>query len=125
MNVSPINCACKEFVNQHATIIQPALTSNSVKIMCVRKRFDAAPMMIVRSTNVAKLIRMADLNVKMLAKEDSYVDEMPNVRLEITTESVHVSKASPMMAKVDVVVLNANVTMNVAQKNSVTRMFVN
>lgn len=82
-------------------------------------------MMIVRSTNVAKLIRMADLNVKMLAKEDSYVDEMPNVRLEITTESVHVSKASPMMAKVDVVVLNANVTMNVAQKNSVTRMFVN
>lgn len=53
VNVFQINYVYKEFVNQHATIIPPALISNSVRIMCARKRYDAAPMTIVWSMNIA------------------------------------------------------------------------
>lgn len=125
MNVSLINYVYKEFVNQHATTIQPVLISNTVKIMYVRKRFDAAPTMIVYSMNVARSIRMADLNVKMLARDDSCVDVMLNVRLEIMMVSVHVNKVLLMMDKVDVVELNANVTVNAVQRNTVKRISVN
>lgn len=68
---------------------------------------------------------MADLNVKMLAKDDFYADEMLNVRLEIMTECVHVSKVLSMMVKADAVELNVKATMSVAQINSVKRIFVN
>lgn len=125
VNVSPINYVYTESVNQHATIIQPAQTFNTARTMCARKRFDAAPMMIVRSTNVAKLIRTADQSAKMLAKDDSYADEMPNARPETTRDCVHVNKASPMTVKVDVVVLNANATMNAVQTSSAKRIFAN
>lgn len=68
---------------------------------------------------------MADLNVKMLVKDGSYVDEILNVRLEIMKDRVHVNKVLSMMIKVDVVELNANATMNVVQINSAKRIFVN
>lgn len=125
VNVSLINYVCKEFVNQHVMIIQPVLISNTVRIMYVRKRFDAALMMIVYSTNVAKLIRMVDPNVKMLAKDVFYADVMLNARHEIMKVRVHAIKVSSTMVKVDVVELNANATVNVAQINSVKRIFVN
>lgn len=124
-NVFQINYVYKEFVNPHAMTIQHALISNSVRTMCARKRFDAIPMMIVRSTNIAKLIHTADLNVKMLVKDGFYADEMLNVRLETIRDRVHVNKVLSMMVKMDAVELNANATMNVVQINSVKRIFVN
>jgi len=39
--VSMTNCACKESVNQHVTIIRRALISNSAKTTFVPKKFDA------------------------------------------------------------------------------------
>lgn len=125
VNVSLINYVYKESVNQRVMIIQPVLISNTVRIIYVRKRFDAVPMMIVYSTNVAKLIHMVDLSVKMLAKDDFYVDVMLNVRHEIMKDRVHVNKVSSMMVKVDVVELNVNATVNVVQINSVKRIFAN
>lgn len=125
VNVSLTNCAYKEFVSQHAMTIQLVPISNSVRIMCAHKRFDAVAMTIACSMNIALSTRTVDLNVKMLAKDDSYADEMPNVQLEITRDCVHVKKVLPMMARVDVVELNANVTMNAVRINSVTRIFVN
>lgn len=68
---------------------------------------------------------MVDLNVKMLAKDESCVVEMPNAQREIMKDCVHANKALSMMVKVDVVELNVNVTENAVRIVSVKRIFVN
>lgn len=46
VNVLQISYVSKEFVNPHAMIIQPALISNSVRIMCALRKFVVALMAI-------------------------------------------------------------------------------
>lgn len=124
-NVSQINCVCKEFVNRHAMTIQPVPISNSVKIMCARRRFDAVQMTIAYIMSAVLSIHMVDLSVKIRAKDDSYADGMQNVQLEITKDCVHANKDLSMTAKADATESNANVTRNVERINSVRRIFVN
>lgn len=125
VNVSLINCACKEFANQLVTTIQLVPISNSVKIIFARRKFGVAVMRTVCRKNDVKSIHTADPSVEMLAKDVCFAVEMPNAQHETTMHCARANKVLSMMAKADADESNVKETTTVHRINFVRKMFAN